>query len=336
MEKLKVLFVGCGVISKPWIEYTITRDDVVIAGIVELNPAVAQAAKDKYNLSCPIFGDFEEALAKVKPDVVYDLTYVTTHSKIVCRSLEAGCNVFGEKPMTTTREQALKMIETADKTNKIYSLMQNRRYQKPVQALKEVVDSGVLGDIWLVAAEIYTPEDLLSIRNTLEFPMIQDNAIHTFDQARFITGQDAQTVYCHSYNPKDSKYKGDAGGACIFEMSKGAVFTYNCIMGVEGLNTSWESSWRIIGSKGSVIWDGTNEPVAELRKLNVPERSFLRFTPQTKWNGRFQHAGGLEEMFDALIAGRKSGTDCRDNYKSISMVFSSLESIKSGNKVKVY
>lgn len=82
MEKLKVLFVGCGVISKPWIEYTITRDDVVIAGIVELNPAVAQAAKDKYNLSCPIFGDFEEALAKVKPDVVYDLTYVDRKSVV--------------------------------------------------------------------------------------------------------------------------------------------------------------------------------------------------------------------------------------------------------------
>lgn len=97
-----------------------------------------------------------------------------------------------------------------------------------------------------------------------------------------------------------------------------------------------ELSWRIIGSKGSVIWDGFNEPVAEVRKPDVPERSHLRFIPQTKWNGGWQHAGGLEEMFDALLSGRKSGTDCHDNYKSISMVFSSVDSVKSGKKVKVY
>lgn len=336
MEKIKVLFVGCGAISRPWIEYTLTRSDTEIAGIVELNPSVAQAAKDKYNLDCPVYGDLDTALAEVKPDIVYDLTYVTIHSKIVIKALEAGCHVFGEKPMTVTREEAQKMIEAADRTGKVYNVMQNRRYQKPVQALKELVDSGILGDIWTINADIFVGEDLASIRNSLEFPMLQDNAIHSFDQARFISGQDALNVYCHSYNPKDSKYKGDAAGTCIFEMSKGAVLVYNCVMGTEGCNTSWESSWRIIGSKGSAVWDGFGDPVTQIRVQGVPERRFDTIIPQTKWDGKFQHHGCLEEMFEALLSGRRSQTDCHDNYKSISMVFSSLDSVKSGGKVKVY
>lgn len=103
--------------------------------------------------------------------------------------------------MTLTREEALEMVKATDRTGKVYNVMQNRRYQKPVRALKELVDFGLLGDIWTINADIFVGEDLASIRNSLEFPMLQDNAIHTFDQARFITGQDPLSVYCHSYNP---------------------------------------------------------------------------------------------------------------------------------------
>jgi predicted dehydrogenase len=158
--------------------------------------------------------------------------------------------------MTVSREEARLMLKASEETGKSYSVMQNRRYQKPVRALKELVDSGRLGRLWMVSADIFVPEDLASIRNLLEKPMLQDNAIHTFDQARFITGEDPVSVYCHSYNPIDSKYRGDAAGACIFEMSGGTVFVYNCVMGAEGCHTSWESSWRYHRQQRVCLWDG--------------------------------------------------------------------------------
>jgi CO dehydrogenase/acetyl-CoA synthase alpha subunit len=45
------------------------------------------------------------------------------------------------------------------------------------------------------------------------------------------------------------------------------------------------------------------------------------------------HFGCLDEMFEALIAGRKAETDCSDNIKSMQMVFGALESAKTGKKV---
>jgi len=335
----KILVIGCGAIAHYWFEYTLMRDDTKIVGIVDINKANGQSAVEKFSLDCPVFTSLEEALAQVKPDLVYDLTFVTTHINIVTKCLRAGCHVFGEKPMCISREQAQEMVRVSEETGKVYSVMQNRRYQKPVHAMKELIASGRLGDIWMVKADIFVFEDLSSIRNLLEKPMLQDNAIHTFDQARFLMAQDAQTVYCHSYNPPYSKYKGDAAGTCIFEMSGGTTFVYNCVMGVEGLSTSWEADWRVIGSKGTAVWDGFGEPRAEAFKAGFTERAegaYETFEPQTSWEGRLQHYGCIEEMFEALIAGRPSATDCHDNYKSISMTFSAIESAKKQQKIKVY
>lgn len=339
-EKIKVLFVGCGVISCHWFKYTIARKDCEIVGIVEINRANADKALREYNLDCPVYDNLDQALEEAKPDLVYDLTYVTIHSEIVTKALKAGCHVFGEKPMTLTREEAELMIKTAEETGKVYSVMQNRRYQNPVQAIKKLVSSGKIGDVWMISADIFVPADLNSIRNQLLLPMLQDNAIHSFDQARYMTNQDPVSVYCHSYNPVDSKYKGDAAGTCIFEMSGGATFVYNCVMGVEGCHTSWESSWRIIGSKGSVIWDGTNAPYAEIIDQTGESEGYLRFNPEElltpgSWNGMYQHEGCLEEMFSALLAGRPSDTDCHDNYKSMMMTFASQESAKLQKKVQI-
>lgn len=333
--KKRILMAGCGAIAKHWITYTLTRADCEIVGILEINPDNAREAMSRYGFSCPIYADLNQAITETKPDLVYDLTFVTTHSQIVTTSLELGCDVFGEKPMTLTRDEARRMLATADKTGHYYSLMQNRRYQKPVQAMKDFIAAGGLGELWMVRAEIYVGEDLKSIRNSLAKPMLQDNAIHTFDQARFISGEDAISVYCHSFNPPHSKYKNDAGGTCIFEMSRGTAFVYSCIMGMEGFRTSWEAEWRIMGSKGTLLWDGRTDPRAEILVMRDGNRYYEQLTPETSWKGQEQHYGCLDEMFAARAAGIYSVTDCRDNYKSISMVFSAIESAVSQRKERV-
>ncbi|MHC1695920.1 MAG: Gfo/Idh/MocA family protein [Eubacteriales bacterium] len=335
IKKMKILLVGCGAISRHWFEYTLSRSDCEIVGVVDINLDSANDKISKYELKCPAYTSIDDALKSEIPDIVYDLSFVTTHHEVTMKAFKAGCHVFTEKPMTIDRQSADDLVGTAKKLGLTYSVMQNRRYQKPVQALKELIKSGRLGKIWTVSAEIFVGADLASIRNNLESPMLQDNAVHTFDTARYITGAEPQNVYCHSYNPVESKYKGDAAGVCIFEMSDNSVFVYNCVMGVDGLNTSWESSWRIIGSNGSVIWDGVNAPVAEIVVDRTEGTRYERLEPATSWNGKNQHFGCLEEMFDAFLNNRLSETSGEDNYKSISMVFASLESAKACQKVTV-
>ena len=57
--------------------------------------------------------------------------------------------------------------------------------------------------------------------------------------------------------------------------------------------------------------------------------------PETEWNGLESHAGAIQEMFDALEEGRDAETDCKDNLKSMMMVFGALESAEVGKKLSM-
>lgn len=342
-KKYRIVVVGCGFISHEWFDYLKLRTDSQVVGLVDINLDNAEKIKQEYGLSAEVFTSLTEALAKTKPNLVFDITYVMNHVEVVTEALEAGCDVFSEKPMALTAEQAVKMVKTAQRTGRHYSILQNRRYNKAMRSMRDAIRSGIIGKPGFVCADIFTAGDLRSIRNKLDKPMMMDNAVHTFDQARFLIGEDATTVYMESLNPEGSIYDGDAAGVCVFRMGDNCVFDYRCWLGVEGCHTSWDSQWRIIGSKGTLIWDGENAPYCEVpdyayianRGNPFVERKYKRIVPDTQWQGLDSHAGAIEEMFAALEEGRAAETDCRDNLKSMMMVFGALESAEAGKKLSM-
>ena len=334
-QKYKLMVVGCGVISDEWFEAMKDRKDIEVAAMVDIRPEAAKAQQEKFGISCHIYTDFDTALAEVKPDIVVDLANAPAHCEITKKSLKAGCDVFGEKPMCMTREEGMELLKTVQETGRVFNVMQNRRYLPGVRALRHAVQSGTLGKIWMVCCEIYVNADLNGGRNNLPYPMLQDQAIHSFDSARFILGADAETVYCHSYNPEGSHYNGDGSGACIFEMSDGSVLVYNAVMDTNVMKTAWHSQWRIIGTKGTAVWNGFDETAqAELlREDGTSEKVLLELPPQ--WDQIPWFTGGVNEMLEALKEGRMAETDCSTNYGSVAMTFSAIESVKTGQKVKV-
>ncbi len=176
-------------------------------------------------------------------------------------------------------------------------------------------------------------------RDAMASPLLLDMAIHTFDQARLITGAVPVSVYCHEFNPKGSWYAGNAAAICIFEMSDGSVFNYRGSWCAEGAPTSWEAEWRIVGDQGTAIWDGHNPPYAEVVAPGQEEGQFIkdciRIDPEMSAFERRTtgHDGCLDEMFLALEESRPAETDCRDNRYSMAMVLAALESASSGRKV---
>ena len=88
--------------------------------------------------------------------------------------------------------------------------------------------------------------------------------------------------------------------------------------------------------KGSARWDGEASPVLEIKDQSKPAEFILPVRIEradNRWNGQEGHAGCLDEMFAALKENRLAETDCRDNIKSMEMVFGALESAKTGKKV---
>jgi len=332
MKKHKVLLIGCGGMSHTWLKYILRRKDCEILGLCDIIPEKARQMREDYNLDCAVFDEIKKALgANLGFDLAIDCTSPEAHEYVVTSALRAGCDVFGEKPMADTLDRAEKMVACAEEMNKTYCIMQNRRYYPYIVAFKNFVQSQKLGDAGQVSANFQTNPYFGGFREEMDSPLLSDMGIHTFDAARFITGKNAVAVCCKEFNPSWTRYKGDAAAVCIFEMEDGSIFDYRGSWCANGINTSWESEWRISCAGGAVFWDGNDKLFYDETTADTSEMKFENIQPvNLPITGDFSdHFMCVEEMFESLNAGTRAQTDCRDNIHSIRMVYRAIESSKT-------
>jgi predicted dehydrogenase len=338
MKSFRIVIAGCGIMANTWVEYALSRVDAEIVALVDVKRENAKALAARHGLNSKIYSDISEAIKDSDANLVFNTTSPAAHHEIVIKSLRSGCNVLGEKPMANSIEEAEEMVKAAEESGCTYAVMQNRRYNKNIRALKELLTQGTIGKPTFTCADFFLGPHFGGFRDLMEHPLLLDMSIHTFDQARFITGADAVSVYCHEFNPSGSWYRGDAAAACTFEMSDGSVFSYRGSWCAEGAPTSWESFWRITGAKGTAIWDGSTLPYCEVPVASKEHRllnDYKRIEGKASWQGRDGHFGCLDEMFSALLEGRKAETDCTDNIKNMKMVLASLESAEKQRKIEI-
>jgi predicted dehydrogenase len=94
--------------------------------------------------------DLGEVLGDDTLDAVVLATPVPTHADLAVRVLEAGKHCFVEKPLATTVADAERAVEAAERANRILMVGHLLEYHPGVAALKEIADSGELGDLHYV------------------------------------------------------------------------------------------------------------------------------------------------------------------------------------------
>ncbi|MUT66945.1 Gfo/Idh/MocA family protein [Paenibacillus sp. NEAU-GSW1] len=341
MEQIKyrVVVAGCGGMANTWIDYAKKRQDTEIVGLVDIQFEFASAMAERHSLNCGIFTDVEKAIAESGANLVFDVTIPASHFDISSAAMRLGCDVLGEKPLAETMEQCNELVALSDQLQKSHAIMQNRRYDPRIRALREMIEQGTIGKPGYIGADFFLAPHFGGFRDAMDSPLLLDMAIHTFDQARFIIGADPVTVYCQEFNPAGSWYAGNAAAICIFEMSDGSVFCYRGSWCAEGAPTSWEAAWRITAEKGTAIWDGHSNPYAEVVAEGDHSgqfyRSHDRVETEPKTFANTFHHGCLDEMFLSLAEGRPAETNSRDNRLSMAMVLAALESAKQGRKVTI-
>jgi predicted dehydrogenase len=220
--------------------------------------------------------------------------------------------------------------------------MQNYRYVPGIVTVAQQIRGGVIGNVEELHADFFIGAHFGGFRDAMEFPLILDMSIHTFDASRYISGADPVSVYCHSFNPKRSWYKGDASASAIFEMKTPEgdpiVFNYRGSWCAEGLGTPWNGNWRIVGSRGTITWDGAGTiKVASIKpdgKHSFISEMVESSHPETTL-ALSGHGGLMQGYLASQAAGKPPVTVCTDNIKSLAMVLAAVESGKAGAKVGV-
>ncbi|MEK4474490.1 Gfo/Idh/MocA family oxidoreductase [Paenibacillus sp. FSL R7-0048] len=333
----RVVVAGCGGMANAWIEYALLRPDTKIVALVDIRLESAEAMAVKHGISCLTFTDIKQAIQETAANLIFDVTVPGSHFNISSTALELGCNVFSEKPLAETMEECNKIVEISERTGNAHAVMQNRRYDPRIRSLRKIIESGTIGRTGFIGASFFLGAHFGGFRDVMKSPLLLDMAIHTFDQARFISGANPVSVYCQEFNPPGSWYEGNASAVCIFEMSDGSIFTYQGSWCAEGASTSWEASWRVNGEKGTAIWDGHELPYAEVVTAGDQSDKFIRDVKRVNGENvemsKTFHQGCLDEMFLSLAEQRPAETNCRDNRYSMAMVFGALESAESGRKI---
>ena len=94
--------------------------------------------------------ELEELLTDPEVDAVVIATPVPTHAALALRVLEAGKHCFVEKPLARSTEEALSVVEAAQSSGRALMVGHLLEYHPGVRKLKDLLDSGDLGELYYV------------------------------------------------------------------------------------------------------------------------------------------------------------------------------------------
>ena len=332
---MRALLIGAGGMGQGWASNLNEHPEVELAGWVDVRPGAAAEAAERKGLSFDYYGsDLLEAIDRCGPDFVVDVTPPEVHHDVTVAALGRGLPVIGEKPMANSMAEARAMVRASEDAGKLYMVSQSRRYNGQIVAFRNLINQHI-GKLGILNADFFIGAHFGGFRDEMPSPLVLDMAIHTFDEARYLTGSKPISVYADEFNPAWSWYKGDVSANAIFEFEDGLRFAYRGSWCAEGLHSSWDGDWRAVGPHGTAIWQGNQTPVAAVVTksggFHSETESISADVPVIDEGIK----GSLAEFVVALNGGATPQAECHDNIYSLAMVFAAIESNRRGEKVQI-
>ncbi|MBX9255268.1 Gfo/Idh/MocA family oxidoreductase [Desmonostoc muscorum CCALA 125] len=120
---------------------------VEVRTVSDFKPELLTKVQARYP-AIQITQDCQDIFTDPKIDAVAIATPVSTHFQLALAALQAGKHVLVEKPMTTTSEQAIRLIEEAKKRNLVLMVDHTFVYTGAVRKMHDLIATNSLGDIY--------------------------------------------------------------------------------------------------------------------------------------------------------------------------------------------
>ncbi|WP_435550560.1 Gfo/Idh/MocA family protein [Desulfobacterium sp. N47] len=141
---LKVAIIGCGKMADNHAEIIQRIAIAKMVGVCDSESLMARDMSERFNIE-KYFTNVQEMLETVKPDVVHITTPPQSHFELGKICLEAGCNVYMEKPFTLNTAEAGKLIKLAEHNGVKITAGHNAQFTHAMMRMRELVNSGYLG-----------------------------------------------------------------------------------------------------------------------------------------------------------------------------------------------
>jgi predicted dehydrogenase len=216
--------------------------------------------------------DYKDIVNDKDIDAVVVSTPVSSHFEVARDAIEAGKHVFVEKPLTRTVDEGVALVELADEKKRTLMVGHTFVFTAAVNKIKELIDSGELGDIYYIS----TSRVNLGIFQD-DINVVWDLAPHDISIMNFVLNSRPESVTAigHSY---------------IRPGIEDVVFVTMRYPGnklanihVSWLNPSKIRKTTVVGSKKMLIYDD----VSSLEKIRIYDKG-VTVQPHYDTFGEFQ------------------------------------------------
>ncbi len=280
-----------------------------------------RAGKVAEECGAAVFGDAGEMIRDGTVEAVVIASPDPTHAELVHECLRLGKPVLCEKPLATSPEEALGIVEAEiEAGRKLVQVGFMRRYDPQHVDVKNVAASGAIGEPvlfkgWHRNAQIPPGVDSKWV--------VINAAIHDLDSARWMLGGEVEEVFVRGLNTT-----GSGQGAYDLQLIQ-LTFADGRLATIEvnvDAQFGYEVGVEVVGVNGTAY---TAPPSGATVRL---DRSFSQKV-DGDWLDRFEPAYTIElqEWVGSIEGGRPPAPDAWDGYASLVVAEACIASIRSGN-----
>lgn len=152
IQKISVGLIGYGYWGPNLARNFRASDFYELSYIADISEARRNAAQ-KENPGVRIVSEYREILEDPQVELVAVATPTSTHYEIAQESLSRGKHVFAEKPLTNSVAEAEELVDLSESAGKILAVDHPFLFSSAVRKLKSIIDSGDIGDIFVIDSE---------------------------------------------------------------------------------------------------------------------------------------------------------------------------------------
>jgi myo-inositol 2-dehydrogenase / D-chiro-inositol 1-dehydrogenase len=259
-------------------------------------------------------------------DAVVVASWGPTHEEYVLAGIEAGKQVFCEKPLATTREACERIIDAEVATGRRLVMVGfMRRYDDAYVAMKDAVARGDIGAPLMFHSAHRNPSVPPHYVSDM---IINDTCVHDFDVARWLLDTEITSIQVVKprKNSRASEHLTDPL-FMVLETASGAVVDVEASINI---GFGYDIRGEVVGESGTV-------ELAESSRVVVKRDGRYGGRVPEDWRERFLRAYDLEfqDWINAVSAGRSTGPSSWDGYAATVVCDAGLEALSSGDRVAV-